>query len=381
VFVLAALAIALVAWRAWPFLYAGAMLLDVAGHTGGVRVIVPVRPHDVHHEDLVLPTRDGTVVARWYRPTPSSDRTVVVFPGIHGGGLDEPRLALFSQRLAGTGVNVVAVPLPELRAFRITARSTDTIEDAVTAVTRTPRLAPDARVGIIGVSFAGGLAIVAAGRPALSGVVQFVVSLGGHGDLGRVLRYLCTGALPDGAPRSPHDYGVAVLTLAAVPLITPPDQAVALEQGVLQYLEASLDGDPEQPRARPVLERLARVAETMPAPSSTLLRAVLARDVGPIGRTILPYVDRLAADPSLSPERSPLPDAPVFLIHGDEDNVIPSSETPHLAEHFRRAGKAQVRWTLTPLLSHLALTGGASWVDRWALVSMWKDIEAASRGN
>ena len=51
---------------------------------------------------------------------------------------------------------------------------------------------------MMGISFAGGLSIVAAGRPALRDHVAVVLSLGGHGDLPRTLRYLCTGIQADG---------------------------------------------------------------------------------------------------------------------------------------------------------------------------------------
>ena len=45
--------------------------------------------------------------------------------------------------------------------------------------------------------------------------------------------------------------------------------------------------------------------------------------------------------PSLSPERATPPTAPVFLLHGVDDNVIPSIETVLLAEHLK--GKARVK--------------------------------------
>ena len=46
---------------------------------------------------------------------------------------------------------------------------------------------------MMGISFSGGLSIVAAGRPSLANRVAYVFSFGGHDDLPRVLRYLCTG--------------------------------------------------------------------------------------------------------------------------------------------------------------------------------------------
>ena len=45
--------------------------------------------------------------------------------------------------------------------------------------------------------------------------------------------------------------------------------------------------------------------------------------------------------PSLSPERATPPTAPIFLLHGVDDNVIPSVETVLLAEHLK--GKARGR--------------------------------------
>ena len=71
---------------------------------------------------------------------------------------------------------------------------------------------------MIGISFAGGLSIVAAGRPSIRDKVAYVVSFGGHGDLGRVLHYLATGEAvhaPGVVTIPPHDYGVAVILYAA----------------------------------------------------------------------------------------------------------------------------------------------------------------------
>ncbi|MCC7008429.1 MAG: hypothetical protein IT184_06400 [Acidobacteria bacterium] len=369
---LAMSALAAMAWAAWPYVQAGASLLDLAGHTDGIRRLLPAGQFEISIEDLTIPTRAGRITARLYRPAPPTARTLVVFPGVHGGGVDEPRLTRFSRRLAATGLNVVSVPLPELRAFRITSRSTDVIEDATLWVAGQPGLAPRARVGLVGVSFAGGLALVAAGRPDVAAKLDLVLSLGGHGDIGRVLRYLCTGVLPDGRRLAPHDYGVAVLTLAAAPHLVPADQAPVLERALLTYLDASLDEDPEQPRGRPLFEQVARSAETMPEPSRTLVRALVAHDVATLGRAILPFVDALAADPALSPERSPATTVPVFLIHGDEDNLIPSSETASLARDLETRGHVRVEMLLTPVLSHLEPNHMARIGDAWRLVSMWR---------
>ena len=55
--------------------------------------------------------------------------------------------------------------LPDLQAYTITPQAADVIEDSVAELTTRPDLAPDGRIGMAGISFAGGLSLAAAGRP------------------------------------------------------------------------------------------------------------------------------------------------------------------------------------------------------------------------
>ena len=148
-------------------------------------------------------------------------------PGIHSMGIDEPRLTALAKDLAGSGVQVMTMALPDLQRYQITPRSTDVIEDAVGWMAQQPDLAPDGTVGMVGISFAGGLSIVAAGRPSIRDKVAFVVSFGGHGDLPRVMRYLATGEaahVPGVETHPPHDYGVAVILYGLPTGVVPPEQ-------------------------------------------------------------------------------------------------------------------------------------------------------------
>ena len=76
------------------------------------------------------------------------------------------------------------------------------------------------------------LSVVAAGRASVRDRVAFVMSFGGHGDLPRTLRYLCTGVQPDGTPRPPHDYGVAIILLGVAPRIVPANQVEPLRDAI-----------------------------------------------------------------------------------------------------------------------------------------------------
>jgi dienelactone hydrolase len=361
---------------AWPYVRTVAFLLDVAGVEDGVRRWIPVGRASVTWSDQIVPTRHGTMEVRVYEPDTRDAPAVLVLPGVHGGGVDSPRLVTLCGRLAASGYRVVCAPLPELRQYRITSRSTDMIEDAAIWLLDSA-FAPGGRATLVGVSFAGGLTLVAAGRDSIRDRLNAVVSIGGHGSLARTLKFLTTGTLPDGSHRRPHDYAVAVVALSVVEDLVPDDQAEGLRDIVHGFLDASLDGRAGTPEGAALLEELAATAATLPEPARAIALAVLARDVRSVGQAVAPHVGPFGEDPALSPDLSPRPSTSVFLLHGTEDSVIPSTETPLTARDLEAHG-TEVRWLLTPLLTHAHLITSAPLADLWALVDFWHAIRAAT---
>jgi dienelactone hydrolase len=368
------LGLGLAYWAARPYARTVGFLADMSGTTGWWRAWLRGRTQAVTARDLTVPTRGGAIPARLYSPEHPAAVPVAIFPGIHAGGVGEPRLDHLAQTLASSGFTVLTVPLPDLRLFRITPRSTDMLEDAVVWLATNPALAPSGRTGVVGVSFSGGLAVVAAGRPRLEGHVAAVVSIGGHADLPREMRYLCTGVLPDGSVRPPHDYGAAVILLGAASRLVPDYEADPLEHTVSDFLVASSVESTNPAGAvelfAQVRARSARLAE----PAQTLMREVNDRNVAALGPRLIPYIDALGSDPALSPDRSPATDAPVFLLHGADDNIIPSTETPLLADYLRAHGNTRVTTLLTPLMSHAGLQPSGRLGDAWALVRFWREV-------
>jgi pimeloyl-ACP methyl ester carboxylesterase len=250
----------------------------------------------------------------------------------------------------------------------------------------------------MGISFSGGLSIVAAGRPSLAGRIQYVFALGGHDDLPRVLRYLCTGQEPyprqqvmvrlkadpavsagsgdmANAPftRAPHDYGVAVMALGMADRLVPAAQAASLGDGIRQYLWASaLDGGVEKAKAPAEFEKVSALIRTLPQPSAKVLQQVMERDVVHLGPRLLPYISMYGGDPALSVSKSPRPTVPIFLLHGEGDNVIPPIESEYLADDLR--GHAPVRLLISGLISHAEADqpGGAG--DVLDLATFWGDL-------
>jgi len=361
-----------------PYAQTAALLVDLGGMHPVWRALLPARVQDVHGADVEVPTRAGRVPVRVYVPERETRHPVLVFPGVHTGGLDEPRLSRLSARLAATGAIVVSAPLPGLRHFEITPAATDTIEDIAAWAADAPAVGRGRRVGLIGVSFAGGLAIVAAGRPSLADRLTAVVSIGGHGDLPRVLRFLATGELPGHGHRAPNDYAVAVLLVSVADRLVPPAQVDDLRTAMLAFLDAATAVD-SQPGVAPALfANVSAFAATLPDPAGAVMRDILERRTTAIDRRVLPWLDELGTDPALSPERSPLPTVPMFLIHGAHDAVIPSVEMNLLASHARAAG-ARVHQLETPYLTHATVDGDLPVGDALTIVRFWTRVMAALR--
>ncbi|HET7218718.1 MAG TPA: hypothetical protein VFJ02_11760, partial [Vicinamibacterales bacterium] len=222
-------------------------------------------------------------------------------------------------------------------------------------------------------SFAGGLSIVAAGRPSLNGKVAEVLSLGGHGDLRRTLRYLCTGLQPDGRVRPPHDYGVVIILLRLVDRVVPADQQEALRNALLTFLDASRLDLIDKAQSAAEFQRASLLEASLPEPSRTLMGYVNHRDVAHLGPILLPHLETLPDERALSPALAPAPAAPVFLLHGLDDNVIPASESILLGQELG-ARRVNVHVLATPLITHAEVDRGAHATDMWRLVGFWGTV-------
>jgi dienelactone hydrolase len=295
-------------------------------------------------------------------------------PGVLAAGIDEPRLVAFARDIASFGHPVLTVELPDLTRYEITARTTDMIEDAAGWMLGRPEFqGRDGRIGMLGISFGGGLSIVAAGRATIRNRVDFVMAFGGHGDLPRTLRYLCTGVQADGSVRPPHDYGLAIVLLGAADRVVPPAQVEPLRTAIRSYLEASRLDMVDKEQAAREFARAKDLAATLPEPSQTYMRYVNARDVARLGPVLLPHLGDLGGDPSLSPARSPLPGGPVYLLHGTDDNVVPAIESTLLAAHLREQN-VPVHVLLTPLITHAEVDRGWSAPALWRLIDFWAGV-------
>ena len=373
-----------------PYAHGLSFVIRAADMHGMLRQVADYDARGVAERDLTIPASRGPLRARVYDPVIRRHPAALLVSGLHPLAINEPRLVRLARQLAASGVTVVTPDIRELSRFEITSAITDEIEQSAAWLASDSSLAPDNRVGMIGISFSGGLSIVAAGRPAVKDRVAYVFSFGGHDDLPRVLRYLCTGTEPypsdrialraerpaegeDQFVRPPHDYGVAVILLGVADRLLPAAQVEPLRAAIRKYLEASaLDTNVDKGQASVEFDDLKRLSKTMREPSATLLRYVLERDVVHLGARLLPYIGAYGVNPALSVSKSPKPSAPVFLLHGTDDNVIPPLESEYLADDLR--GHAPVRLLLSGLISHAEADRPVHTSDVMQLAAFWGDV-------
>ena len=352
-----------------------AFVVRAADMQGRLRALADAEASVFAERAASVPSRHGSLRARIFRPDGRVDRAFVLVPGVHAGGIDEPRLVRFAREMTRGEVAVVAMDLPDLMEYRITPRVTDMIEDAIVWTASQRDLAPDGRAGVMGISFAGGLGMVAAGRAGVRDRTVAAISLGGHGDLLRVLKFLCTGKLPDGSYVAPHDYGVVIVLLNVAEQMVPADQVEPLRSGIRTFLRASHVDMVDKPRARGIFEEARRLEASMVSPARELMHYVNTRDVKALGPLLVPHLGTMGAYPALSPEKSPRPASDVFLLHGTGDNVIPAQETSSLAAYMRGTNDGpEVRALISPLITHAEVDREKTALEVWKLVRFWTDV-------
>jgi dienelactone hydrolase len=320
-------------------------------------------------EVVAVDEKDGTLVdgarSRMYRLRDrKSAPGMVIVHGVHRAGIDEPRLVRFARAVASAGMVVLTPEIPELCDYRVDPRSIDRIGDAVHAL---HEQVGRAKVGVMGLSFAGGLSLLAAADPRFSGEIAFVVAVGAHDDLGRVSRFFATGEIPgpDGAMQKiqAHEYGPLVLVYSHIEDFFPAADVPAARDALRLWLWEMHTA--AQARAKDLSQ-----------PSRAKMDLLFDHKVGEIAPEILAEVERrkdVLAPVSPHDQLATLK-APVYLLHGAGDTVIPPSETLWLA---RDVPPALVRDVLvSPAIVHVELEGGPSARDKWALVHFMADVLA-----
>jgi dienelactone hydrolase len=316
-------------------------------------------------EDVTIPGKNGPIRARLYfREGEKPGNAIVVAHGVHYRGIDERRLVPFARALAESGLTVLTPELKELADYRITKSGVDVIRDSVRYLAARRDHVAAARVGLLGFSFAGGLALVAVEDPKTAALVSAVTSVGGHHDVRRVLRFLIHNEIetPHGVVhQKAHEYGLVVLVYGNLEHFVPAQDLPAMREGFKNWLHE------EQKSAR-------AAAQARTTPEAERLWQLLEK--GQL-QTLAPELDALLQ--SQNAELAAISavghlkqlNVPVYLLHGSHDSVIPSSETD--AANLELDGKEH-RALVSPLLEHVEVSKTAGLTDKLALVSFMAKV-------
>lgn len=343
----------------WPWIHVHLQAVAVLKTVSGDKLPGPLKAiatEPLTTEVLTLNTDAGPVHARLYTPTRHPNAPgLVVFHGVHHLGMDEPRLMSFAAAMAACGLQVLTPELPAIKDYRVSEASIAVIGASAKWFAQRK----GAPVGVMGLSFSGGLSLVAAANPAYRPSMKLVFAVGSQGAMGRVASYYRTGeaARPDGSMEllPAHEYGPLVLEYEHVEEFVPgPDVP-----GIRKVLRAHLYED--KAAELTAMEQLsprqqAEAAELMDA-SSGVVHTMLQTSE-------LRHRKEMAG---LSPELH-LGEltVPVFLLHGEADNIIPAAETLWMASELR-ATTLQAA-LVSPVLSHLDMQKAPSLWETWKLV-------------
>jgi len=353
---------------------AASLLLRFADEhaTGG---LAGLGRHAVDEELLDFETVNGPARGRIYRPrgvsaAPSSVGSVVLVHGVHRLGIEEPRLTRFARALASSGLVVLTPQVEEIADYRVDPRSIDTIGAAAAALdART-----GGRAGVMGMSFAGGLSLLAAADPRYAAGIGFVVAIGGHHDLARVSRFFATNQIdrPDGSTThlEAHGYGALVLIYGRIERFFSAEDAPAARDAIRLWLWD------DRPAAR-------LRAEALSPEGKATMAIVLDGRADQLAPEMLAVIERDRAGMGQVSPRGHLAGmgVPVFLLHGAGDTVIPSAETEWIA---REVPPAMLRSALvSPALVHVELGPGTPAGQQWDIVHFMAGVleEAEATGH
>jgi pimeloyl-ACP methyl ester carboxylesterase len=195
--------------------------------------------------------------------------------------------------------------------------------------------------------------------------------VGAHDDLGRILSFFATDTivLPDGSSRAQkaHGYGATVLVYNRVEDFFPPEDVPEARLALRAWLQEKRDdarkhGQNLSPEGKKKLEKVLDADASVLRPD---LQEVLARhreeDLG-----VSPHGHLAGLH------------APVYLLHGEGDSVIPASETRWLAADVPPGLLRDA--VVSPAIEHVEVHGEPTLAQKWELVHFMGQVIGEAEG-
>lgn len=285
--------------------------------------------------------------------------TIVFLHGMSPLGISDPRQIVAAKALANAGFRIICPELPEIRNLKVEAGSIDRFQKILRHLKENHELCPSGRFALFAPSFSGAICLKVAADKALAGSVTAIAALGAFSRIERSLNHLMHDEQAD-------PYARLVILANFLPRLREGRRLGRY------YLAAALDNWQETASRNPSLtgfeptdERSKELRRLSPAERKLVAR--IAEDTAfriKLGGRLLRVMQDTLDAYNVSDVASAIT-APVFLLHGAGDDVIPARESTELFPLLREA-----RLVVTPLMGHshaavsLRLIG-----DVWRLVA------------
>ncbi len=333
-----------------------------------------IADYDVHAVRIVPITIDGPsgpIKAKMYIPSGVEHApAMVVLHGVHHLGIEEPRLVNFSLALASHGIVVMTPEMADLADYHVAPNAIQVIGASVHSIAQRTGAK---KVGILGLSFAGGLALIAAADANISEEVSFVVAVGAHDNIARVLRFYVTDEIPQvngtTLKMQAHEYGALVVVYSHPELFFANEDVEAAREAIRLWLWEKFDAAKEAAKKLSP-EGQAKMSKLFEHKIEVLKPELLAGiETHPEEISAVSPAGKLAALK-----------VPVLLVHGAGDNVIPPSETEWLAKEVPPGLLEEA--LLSPAISHVEIGGkGPTLRDKLNLVHFMSEMLSEADGS
>ena len=251
---------------------------------------------------------------------------VVLVLGFHPVPVDDPAIVRIAEGISRLGVVVGVQESTALRESRLDPNEPARIIDALLVIGERPEVDPQ-RLGLIGFSAGGSLAMMAAADPRLAEELRFVSNFGGYADAETFLVDIATRTMELDGQTIAWQPGLSIrleimeLMLQAV---EPADQRGSLRLALEPVIRsAEVPAGPEPALAATFTEDALAAYRLFTAPDRPAARRALS-EVSPSLRADLAAISPLEVVDRL--------EAQVFTLHGGNDNAIPISHAVMLNE-------------------------------------------------
>jgi hypothetical protein len=356
----------------WPAILghirAGMLLESISGNR--VRAMQSYIGGVIDRSTVQIPSSTAPITAHLYRRARGTkgEKGIVLVHGFSPTGDRYDTLIQAANNLASSGFVVLTPTIPPLTHYLIDREGMQMIGESAVWLSKET----GSPVTVLGISFSGGLAMVAAVQPQYRSGFRQVISLSSYDDLRRISYFYVTGVEPEpggGTIRVPYTnpFAVDITALQFVRQFVPPEDVVPVSAAIEDAIRRMQNPNVRDVSAPVVLSPRQRQEVDEILAGGQAIRSKL------LGALKQPNRDLEQLSPHVNMASLTVP---LTVLSGFDDPAIPSAESNWL-EADVPAGRL-CRVYFSPLIHHVTLSSPTRetgvrrlrrWMDKWLLMS------------